>query len=164
MIHDVKNTASVRRKSSNTQYHKKYPKFDPAESISAKSRTHNLSEKPESQSQIGGTLKGILCFRGSHPNPHLLAVRAIQPPTPRSRAMSFMMMVMMSMGVLATCLATSVAARIESPHRTTVLLLSLLVLLLLLVLLMLILQHISTNSSNHTSDDRAKHSATDLVS
>ena len=78
--------------------------------------------------------------------------------------MSFMMMVMMSMGVLATCLATSVAARIESPHRTTVLLLSLLVLLLLLVLLMLILQHIGTNSSNHTSDDRAKHSATDLVS
>lgn len=74
------------------------------------------------------------------------------------------MVVVMSMRVLATRLATPIAARIESTRRTTVLLLSLLVLLLLLVLLMLVLQHIGTNSSNHTSDDCAKHPATDLVS
>lgn len=74
-----------------------------------------------------------------------------------------MVMVMMSMRVLATRLASSVI-RIESSHPTTVLLLSLLVFLLLLVLLMLMLQHIGTNGSNHTSNDCAKHSATDFVS
>jgi len=135
----------------------------PAESISVESKTPAYHQNP------GPSLKHevyskVFPAREVHiQTHHLLAVRAIQPPTPGPRAMPLMVMVMMSMRVLATRLTTSVA-RIESPHRTTVLLLSLLVFLLLLMLLMLILQHIGTNSSNHTSDDCAKHSATDFVS
>jgi len=163
MIHGVKNTTSVLRKAQRT-YQKKHPKVGPAESISVESKTPPAYHQNPSHSLKHEVYSKVFPAREVHiQTHHLLAVRAIQPPTPGPRAMPLMVMVMMSMRVLATRLTTSVA-RIESPHRTTVLLLSLLVFLLLLVLLMLILQHIGTNSSNHTSDDCAKHSATDFVS
>jgi len=80
MIHDVKNLQVFDKRAQRT-YQKQHPKFGLAESMSVESKTRRLPPKLKSPS-VKIRSKALLSRDIHIQAHHLVAVLAIQPPTP----------------------------------------------------------------------------------